>query len=52
MFKKKIKKFTKKDQANAIKEIIRLLNEYHLTITTEHTIKIVPFETKEDRDES
>ena len=47
MFEKDIKKVTKAQQKKAIKKVIHLMNKYRLTITTEHLIKIVPFDTGE-----
>jgi len=51
MFGNSIKKVTKEQQDKAIKKVIHLMNKYRLTITTEHLIKIVPFDVGEVRDE-
>lgn len=37
-----MKKFTREEQQKAIEQVVQLINDYGLTITTEHQIKIVP----------
>jgi len=46
----KDKKFTIKEQVETINKIVKLLNDFKLTITTEQVIKIVPLETEEAKD--
>lgn len=41
-------KYTLKEQEDALKKVIDLINEYHLTIITEHTIKILPVQITEE----
>lgn len=43
--------FTKEEQKEAINKVVKLLNDYKLTILTEQIIKIVPLEIKEAKDE-
>ena len=40
-------KFTKEEQQQAIQKVIELINKYHLVITTEHQIKILPAQIEE-----
>lgn len=43
--KKLTKKEFEKERADAVQQIISLLNKYNLTIITEHTIAFAPKET-------
>ena len=40
-------KYTKEEQQNAIQQVVALINEYHLTIVTEHQIRILPADMEE-----
>lgn len=37
-----MKKFTAEEQKKAIEQVVQLINDYGLSITTEHQIKIIP----------
>ena len=43
------KVFTKKEQLEAIQEVVALINKYKLQILVDHQIKVVPFEIEEDK---
>ena len=40
-------KYTREEQQDAIRQVVELINKYHLTIVSEHQIKIVPVNTEE-----
>jgi len=44
------KKYTKAQQQKALDRAVKILNDYDLTVTVEHTIRILPIETKEVKD--
>lgn len=47
----KNKKYIKEEQQKAINKVVKLLNDYKLTILTEQVIKIVPLPIEEVKDE-
>lgn len=47
----KRKKYTKEQQQKALNRAIKILNDYDLSVTVEHQIKIVPIETREVKHE-
>ena len=44
-------KYTQAEQEEALKKVIDIINEYHLVITTEHTIKLLTVPMEEDNNE-
>lgn len=46
----KKKKFTKEQQQKALNRAVKILNDYDLSVTVEHQIKIVPLTNREAKD--